>query len=185
MNRIQALALRAASGTAALLLTLPSSAQIVRPGLWEHQFQMRSTSGQVEQQMAQAQAQMSRLPPEQRKMMEQMMAGMGMGLGGKPNAVRLCLTPEEAAKAEVPVTDGDCTNTVLERSAQRIRVRFVCKGQDAAKGEAQVDIESDKAYRTQADVRAKVDGRPEQMKLTGTSHWLDADCGTVKPMRRP
>jgi hypothetical protein len=83
------------------------------------------------------------------------------------------------------VTDGDCTNSVLERGAQRIRVRFVCNGDDAAEGEAQVDIESDQAYRTQADVRTQVDGRPERMTMTGASRWLGADCGAVKPMRRP
>jgi hypothetical protein len=93
MSRNPALVLRAASGAAALLLALPSTARGVRPGLWEHRFQMRSASGQVERQMAQAQtqaqAQLAALP-EQRKMMEQMMAGTGMGPSGPSRTRSAC-----------------------------------------------------------------------------------------------
>jgi hypothetical protein len=172
-----------ATGAWLCLAGAHAQAQSVRPGLWEHQFKLNSASGQLEQQMAQAQAELDKLPPDQRKMMEQMMGNMGLGLGSKPSSVRTCLTPEEAAKADVPVSDGDCRNTVLERSSKRVRIRFVCSGEDAAEGEAQVDFDNDSAYRTQADVRVKSDGKLQKLKMTGNSRWLGAACGAVKPVR--
>ncbi|MCB2028402.1 MAG: DUF3617 family protein, partial [Rhodoferax sp.] len=67
-----------AGGRCAGLLTLFAALQVqaqnLQPGLWELTSTMHSGSGQMEKAMAEAQKQMAALPPEQRKMMQDMMA---------------------------------------------------------------------------------------------------------------
>jgi hypothetical protein len=79
---------------AGLLCAGAASAQQpkLEPGLWE--MTMRVSGTGMDAAMAQMQAQMASMPPEQRKMVEKMMAGKGVGVGAKPNTVRVCITPE-------------------------------------------------------------------------------------------
>ena len=74
----------ALAATALSSLALVASAQTMKPGLWEISHQTRSASGDLGAKMAAAQEQMAKLPPDQRKMMEDMMAkqGVTMGAGG-------------------------------------------------------------------------------------------------------
>jgi hypothetical protein len=91
---------------AAAALTLPAVAQAqgaapkFRPGLWEHGYTMKSQSGQMEAAMKKMQDALAKMPPEQRKMMQDMMARQGMSIGGtgQTMAVKTCITPEQAAR---------------------------------------------------------------------------------------
>ena len=58
-----------------------AGAQTMKPGLWEMTNKMGG-SPEMDQAMVQLQQQMANMPPEQRKMMEGMMAKKGMGMGG-------------------------------------------------------------------------------------------------------
>jgi Protein of unknown function (DUF3617) len=59
------------------LLTALASAQTIQPGLWETSSKMQGGSGEMGKAMAQSQEQMAKMPPEQRKAMEQMMSPEG------------------------------------------------------------------------------------------------------------
>jgi hypothetical protein len=78
-----------------------ASAQSLKPGLWEST-NKTSFGGDsaMAAQMAQAQQQMANMPPEQRKMMEDMMKSRGMSMnvagGGAGMTVKYCLTKEMA-----------------------------------------------------------------------------------------
>ena len=46
-------------------------------------------------------------------------------------------------------------------------------------------FESPQAYTTNMVVNSTVDGKPEQMTMDSRGKWLSADCGNVKPIKRP
>ena len=69
---------------ALLACSCAAGAQNLKPGLWEVTHKMQSSSGQMEQGMSQMEQQLAGMPPEQRKMVEEMMAKQGVkpGAGG-------------------------------------------------------------------------------------------------------
>ena len=113
-----AMRLRLILAVAPLLVTVHSaSAQNMKPGLWEHSFTMKSQSGKMEQGMAELQKQIAAMPPEKRKQMEQMMAQSGVAMGSKVNVVKVCVTPEDAARMDMPKFNDQCKQEVIKRSA--------------------------------------------------------------------
>lgn len=168
-----------------LALSLPGfvQAQSVKPGLWEYSSQVGSADPAVAQQMKEAQAQLAQLPPEQRKMMEQMLGQSGVGLGSKANSVRVCLTPEQAKSGDVPVSDEACTYKTVQRSASGMTMEFACKGEDKAQGTVAVRFKGDTSYDMKARILAQVDGKPTRMEVDTQARWVGASCGAVKPVR--
>ncbi len=169
---------------AVLAAATGAQAQSIKPGLWEHGFTIKSASGQMEGAMAEMQKQMAAMPPEQRKMMEQMMAQQGVGMGSKGQSVKICITPEEAARQEVPAAEGNCTQKVTQRSASTIKVSFSCADQPPSSGEGEITFLSPTAYNGKMVVRTTVEGKPERMDMTTTGKWLSASCGAIKPVKR-
>jgi Protein of unknown function (DUF3617) len=166
-------------------VTAPALAQSLKPGLWENTFTLKSSSGTLEKGMAEMQAQMAKLPPEQRKMMEQMLAQQGVGMGPKGNSIKFCMTPEEAAKMEVPAAEGDCKQTVTKRSASVMAVSFSCTGNPPSSGQGEFTFQSSTAYSGKSVVNTVVDGKPERMDMDTKGKWLSSDCGAIKPVKRP
>ncbi len=174
------------SYAAALLLAIataaaaPALAQKVAPGLWEHQMTMKGA--RMDAAMAQMQQQMAAMPPEQRKMMEDMMARQGVGMAaGKPNSVRVCITPEQAARDEMPQHDGRCKQQSMQRSGNVVRFKFVCTGEPPASGEGEFTLVSDKENKGRVTVNTTVKGQPERMEIEQAGKWISADCGAIKP----
>ncbi len=156
----------------------------MKPGLWEHSFTMKSQSGKMEQGMAELQKQLAAKPPEKRKQMEQMMAQSGVAMGSKVNVVKVCITPEDAARMDVPKYNDQCKQEVTQRSANTLKFRFTCTGQPPTSGEGEVTFTSPTAYTSKSVVNTSVDGKPERMTMDQAGKWLAADCGAVKPIKR-
>jgi hypothetical protein len=174
----------AAAVGAFLLISTPASAQVrMRPGLWEHNFTVKSQSGQMEKAMSDMQQQMASMPPEQRKMVEEMMAKQGMSMGAQGRSVKMCITKEQAERDELPQQDGSCTQQVVQRTSNMIKVKFTCTGQPPASGESEVMFSSPTSYTGKSIVNTTVEGRPERMTMDQTGKWLSADCGNIKPRR--
>lgn len=153
----------------------------LKPGLWEHGFTMSSSSGQAEAAMKQMQQSMASLPPEQRKMMEDMMARQGVGIGPKGNTVKLCMTKEDVERDSPPQAQDGCTQT-SQRSGNVWQVSFQCKGPPPSSGEGQVTLQTPGAYSGNFTIRTADKGRPEQYRMSQTGKWLSADCGNIRPM---
>ena len=166
------------------LTTLGASAQSMKPGLWEHSFTMKSQSGQMEKGMADMQKQMASMPPEQRKMMEQMMAKNGVGMGAKANTVKVCISPEQAARMDIPQQDGHCKQDITQRSGSTMKFKFSCAGQPPTSGEGEITFSSPTSYSSKSVVNTAVEGKPERMTMDQTGKWLAADCGALKPVKR-
>ncbi|MBL8329469.1 MAG: DUF3617 domain-containing protein [Rubrivivax sp.] len=174
---------------ACVLLALAGSvsavqAQSMKPGLWEQRFTMKTSSGQMEQEMAKAQAELARLPADQRKMVEQMMAQRGMSLSNQANTVKICLSPQQAAQLDVPTSDSQCQQKITQRSRSSIKTSFSCSGPPPSSGESEINFKGDTAYSGRSVVNTTVQGRPERVNMDISGQWLGADCGTLKPAQR-
>lgn len=163
-------------------IPLSVSAQTLKPGLWESTSQMRSSSGEMEK----AQAQMANMSPEQRKMMESMMAKQGMKMGGGPGAmsVKTCMTKEMVERNELPAQQGDCKTTLQQRSGNTTKMAFTCTNPPSS-GEGQYTIVSPEAYTMKMVVKSSPQGKSETMNMDISGKWLAADCGNIKPVRPP
>ena len=165
----------------------PASAQEkMRPGLWEHSVSMTSQSGKMEAAMAEAQQAMAKMPPAQRKQMEQMMAAQGLNISSGPQgqtAVKVCITPEQAAIDQIPQQEG-CTQKVQRVDAKTMQVSFSCKGESGegpTSGEGTVKFDSPTAYSGHFKIKTTQDGKPEQLDMAQTGRWLSNDCGSIQP----
>jgi hypothetical protein len=172
--------------TASTLLAVPASAQTafkLQPGLWEQSMTMKTASGEMEARMAQMQQQMASMPPEQRKMIEDMMAKQGVGMGARSNSVRVCVSAEQAARGDMPQHDGNCKQELLERTGTTVRYRFACTGERPTSGEGEYTMTSPTAYNGRASVVTQIKGKPEKIDMTQTGRWVGADCGTIQPLK--
>lgn len=183
-NRLTALAALAA----AAFTVLPAGAQNVKPGLWEVNNKMTTASGQLEKGMAEMQKQMANMPPEQRKMMEDMMSKQGVSVGaGAGGAVvaKMCLTKEMIAQNQMPIQQhGDCTSTRGAMVGKTMKMSFTCT-KPPSTGEGEITYTSDTSYSMKMKVNSSASGKPETMNVDATGRWLGADCGNIKPITMP
>jgi hypothetical protein len=171
------------AATAAVLVICPAAqAQKLVPGLWEHAMTMKSAGGQADEAMAKMQAQMAAMPPEKRKMVEEMMAQRGIQLGGagKPTTAKVCLTAEQAARDQFP-EDGRCTRDAMQRSGNTLRFKFTCQGTPPTSGEGEFTMTSEHAYTGHMVVDRGGDAKVSHMEMQLSGTWLGSDCGSFKP----
>ncbi len=158
----------------------PANAQKQLPGLWEHTVTMKG--GQMDAAMAQMQERLARMPPDQRKQFEAMMGAQGVGLvGGKPTSLQVCITPEQAARDTVPMSESDCNEISRERSGRTLRLKFTCQGRHKGSGEAEITFDSEKAHLGRMVITSTASGKPVRMEIEHSGRWLAAGCGEVKP----
>ncbi|CAN7378018.1 DUF3617 domain-containing protein [Pseudomonas sp. LjRoot71] len=156
-----------------LLPTLACAVEL-QPGLWEISSNSMQLGGQALPGMQTMLEQLKNLPPEQRQMMEQMMAQQGVQLGDK--GVRVCMSEAQIKAQQIPLQDPNsgCRNEVTERSASLWKFRFSCpEGQ----GEGQTHFVSEREFTTQ--VNGTFDGQSGSMQ--SQARWVAADCGGLKP----
>ncbi|MES2299967.1 MAG: DUF3617 domain-containing protein [Pseudomonadota bacterium] len=181
--RIGALAVLAA----ATLSLSAHGANGIKPGLWEMNTQMHSANGEMEKAMASMQKQLDAMPPEQRKMVEDIMAKQGVSKGAAPGAMNLkmCVTAEMAARSEMPVHhQGNCTASQTVVAPGNIKVSVACTD-PVSTGEGQITYTSDSAYTMKMTNTTTVKGKKEAMSMEAQGKWLGADCGSVKPYPMP
>jgi hypothetical protein len=157
----------------------------MKPGLWEISNKMQTGSGQMEDRMAQMQQQMANMPPDQRKMVEQMMAQRGMSMsGGRAGGmtIKVCMTKEMVERNEVPTQQrGDCKSTRQQVSGNTMKIAFSCTNPPSS-GEGEVSFGSPESYSMKMLVNTMVQGKPEKVNMEGSGRWLGADCGDIKPL---
>ncbi|MGH8352595.1 MAG: DUF3617 domain-containing protein [Pseudomonas sp.] len=166
-------------GSAALLCSPLALAQVVQPGLWEVSPTKLEVGGQAMPGMQAMLERLNSLPPEQRQMMEEMLARQGVALGAK--GVRMCLTPEQVEADNIPLQSGQggCTNQITERSAKRWAFRFTCPN---GSGVGETLFNSDREFVTRLQGQRQRPGQAaEQSSMEYVSRWLGADCGEVPP----
>lgn len=164
------------------LAAVPALAQTIKPGLWEVK-QKPQLDPARQAQMDEAQKQLANLPPEQRKMMEQMMAqrGISMNFAESGMAIKICISPEQAAKNSPPVdTQGKCKHDISRNGANTL-VRFSCT-EPVMEGESQITAKGGDSYTSITRVTSQRHGKVETMSTHGEGRWLGSDCGGLKPV---
>jgi hypothetical protein len=164
-----------------------ANAQTIKPGLWEFTTQMAGGSGKMADAMAQAQKEMANMPPEQRKMMQDMMAKQGVQMGtgaGGGMTVKICMTQEMVDRNDVSSHQDGCTHTNSPRTGNTMKFSFVCT-KPPSKGEGQVTFTSPEAYNMQMSTTTTVQGRPEKIDMQNSGRWLGSNCGNIKPLAIP
>lgn len=169
-----------------MLLATPlcASAQAMKPGLWEINNKMQA-DGKMGQQMARAQQEMANMPPEQRKMMQEMMAKQGVAMGGPGNiGTKVCMTKEMAERNEVPSQKDDCKQVASPRSGKTVKISFTCTNPPSS-GEGQITFVSPEAYTMTMTMNTVADGKSQKVNMDSAGKWLSADCGAIKPRVMP
>jgi hypothetical protein len=143
----------------------------------------------MDEAMSKLDKQMAAMPPEQRKMMQDMMAKQGVALGGSAtgggSTLKICISKEMADRHELPAqTQGDCTTTVSDKTASGMKMSFVCKNPPSS-GEGVYTFNGDSAYSMKMKINSSLKGASETTTMDSTGKWLTADCGTIKPMAVP
>ena len=175
------------AATAALMLCgnvqAQAQAQALAPGLWENTTKMNVATADsgANDAMARMQKEMASMPPAQRKMMEDMLAKQGVGLGAAPNSVRVCISPEQAARGAIPQDRGGCTQESLQRTGNTLRMKFSCQGPPPSNGEGEYTFSGDKAYSGRMKMTTSPKGQAASVDMETTGRWISADCGALKP----
>ncbi len=170
-----------------LFAALPALANPgIAPGLWEQRMAMQGGDPRIAKQLEEAQRAMASMPPEQRKMMEQMMAqhgvGIGAGSGGPGMTLKICISPEQAAKQELPPPGERCTHRITGRTANSLKFAVECPAEQA-RGEGETVFSGNKAYEGRFRMERNKGGATETMNMQVNARWLGADCGAIKPMK--
>ena len=114
-----------------------------------------------------------------------MMASRGIGVRAQGSVVQVCLTKEEAARKAEPQFRKGCTQQVVQRSRNTMKVKFECTEPGPMSGEGEMTFISDKAYIGKSTVTTQANGKTQQMTMEMAGKWLGADCGDVKPRPVP
>lgn len=156
----------------------------MKPGLWEHSFVIKSDSGNVEKALADMKKKLASMPPEQRKMMEEIMATKGLGISGKGNNVIVCISKAQAENLEIPQNPGQkCKTEVLERTDTHVKMKFTCTGGSETSGSGEFTLTSPTSYTGTAVVNTKVKGVQERMDIDQKGKWLSVNCGNIKEVQ--
>ncbi|MDT8990733.1 DUF3617 domain-containing protein [Curvibacter sp. APW13] len=162
-------------------------AQTLQPGLWEITTQMQGAQGgRMAGAMEQMNQQMASMSPEQRKMVQDMMAKQGMQMGGPAGdggmRMKVCMSKDMAERNEIPAERrGDCKHTQSPRVGNTMKYSFTCTNPPSS-GEGEVTFQGREAYSMRMAMTTTVKGQPEKMDMQGSGKWLGADCGNIKPL---
>lgn len=174
----------------ASFISMPASAQSMKPGLWEINKQVHSSDGLIEKSIAKTQQQMSSMPPEQRKMMLDMMARQGFDITPTGMSMKLCLTKEMVERNEVPTHsqphEGNCTHNRSPIVGNTMKISYTCTPPPSS-GDGQVTFASNEAYSMKMSMKLEggTKGKPYQTNMEASAKWLGADCGSIKPTVPP
>ena len=179
--------LRLCAACATALLTAAAQAQPhVRPGLWEEQITVKTDNAQANAAMEQMKEKLATMPPEQRAAIEKMMASHGMGAGGAPSSIRVCITKEQAERDFTPDNSGRCQHTNVVRSGNVIKFDFTCTS-------ARSDVSGHGIFTLMGDSAFAVSSASDMVSHNTTMHsqtdiagkFISGDCGDVKPIETP
>jgi len=155
-----------------------SAAPGVKPGLWE-----RTVTRQMDGAPVSPAADLSKLPPEQRARIEQMLAARG-STAPSTTVARYCVTPETAQKWDTfsreEREDANCQRTVLDESSRGVKMTVVCGGGKQTGTVEFTAVSADEVRGTVTMVQ-KEDRGERKITVQMDSKWVASDCGDVKP----
>jgi uncharacterized protein YneF (UPF0154 family) len=163
-----------------------AQAQAMKPGLWEISNKMLGGSGEMQAAMAEMQKEMENMPPEERKMMQDMMAKHGASISpsGAAMSVKICLTQEMINRNQINRQEGNCRHNLSPKVGNSMKFSVACSD-PVASGEGVITFISPTAYDTSMTLKTTQNGQPETMKMASSSRFLSANCGSILPIVVP
>ena len=171
----------------------------MKPGLWEHTMKMdAAASAQQKNQQEQLakgieamKKQFENLSPEQREMIEGMMAeqgisstessldmaSKGMQILKDGTAGKECITQEEINRGELPELSDGCEHKITQLSAKVLKVSYTCSGTPPSQGESIITFQSPKAYTGKVTFTTTIGGQIETYHAQQSGKWLSSECG--------
>ena len=156
-----------------------AQAQTIKPGLWELNNKVKSGDIQTDAAIEMAMRQLANMPAAQRAQMEAMLAQNGVSVpksGGDGSiSVTACVTPEMAAKKELPLNQkGNCTSKSVP-AAGGMDVSFSCTNPTSS-GQGQIRFSDDSHYTMTMDVNTEATGSAQKVQINSTGRWIAAAC---------
>ncbi|NKF24133.1 DUF3617 domain-containing protein [Solimonas marina] len=177
-------------------LALPLAAQAMtkpKPGLWQQYTKSEVNGKDIVAAMAAARQQMmSKLTPEQRKMMEERMGPAE----DDPHIIKSCLTAAQVDRINSPQDfvdqlnkDNDsCKYDATPVGSDTIKFHGSCAGEGEFNGDMNgtLIMKSTTAYSMSFAGKGKVtaagdNAKPLDIKGTIDAKWLGSDCGDISP----
>jgi hypothetical protein len=159
-----------------LVGTAADAARWGRPGLWAMTTRMQMGMGGMPAISAAQAAQMKKM-------------GIKMpAMDGQAIETKTCVTPPDAENFgahRYAAQDSGCTQQSVVRKGNHLIATVVCDGRMKGKGTSDVTLIDDANYSSVFTFKGVSHGRPVDMKVSATAHWLGADCGKVKPFVVP
>lgn len=162
---------------ATVLLPLGGLAQefSVRPGLWEHQIDIKSASGRIELALEMARTQMALLPPEQRQSLESVIRSQGLKVDWLNQRFQNCITEQEATSGQFRFAEeGGCRYTNVEQRGLATHIDFVCD-----QGQGSVMLADGMEYTGESSMTLNFNGIIEHATATHSGRWLGASCDAL------
>jgi hypothetical protein len=156
-----------------------AAAQTIQPGLWELDNKVKTGDLQTDAALAMAMQQLANMPAGQRAQMEAMLAQNGVSVpkvgGDGTMTVTACVTPEMAARKELPLNQkGNCTSKTVP-AAGGLDVTFSCTNPTSS-GKGRIRFSDDRHYTMAMDVSTEATGAPQQVRIDSSGRWLAASC---------
>lgn len=166
-------------------LALAQSGPGFRPGLWEESvervFEGGGGSGFDPKSPLAA---LANMPPEQRKMVEKMLAGQGLAIQAEAGGVKVkqqyCIAPGRPRLSWTSALPEGCTQTLTPNGANWV-VTGRCEDRDDQPGgemRGVLTLQGSTGYRGDFEGSSAQQGA---YRIKTEGRWLSADCGSVKP----
>ncbi|MES2757002.1 MAG: DUF3617 domain-containing protein [Pseudomonadota bacterium] len=166
----------------AALAAQPALAQNIKPGVWETNNKIGAGGGRLQEAMAMVQQQMKTMSPDQRARIEGAMASQGVVISSDGVVAKVCITPEMAAKRQLPIqqrSNGNCSYQADAPVGNTMTYYFSCANPKTL-GEGKATFVSPTAYTSTTRVTTTATGTSETVNVESTARWLGAECGSVK-----
>lgn len=165
------------TATAFFLGVSPVHAVEMLPGLWEFSSDEIEVNGMQMPGVAEMIEQMEDLPPEQKKMMEDMLAEQGVELGAR--GMRICLSEAQVKSRKLPFQDEPgCSQEVTEQTERNWTFTFQC---DDAKGRGETRLISEREVSSLIESEYRVGDQQGISSMKSQGKWVSTDCGSLEP----
>ena len=148
----------------------------IKPGLWQYKVNVSSQSGRMEKAMEQAKAMMASLPPEQRAMMESMMASKGGMKSFSDQNYELCMTEQDIKQVNLPNPDEQCQQKLIEQSPNQYKLTLRCSGNPPMNGDGKFVIENPKKFTGKIVMTMPIEGVEDTLTMLQQGTWISAKC---------
>ncbi len=150
----------------------------VTPGQWEITSKMQHSDPKVQKAMEEAQKAMANMPPEQRKMMEDMMRKQGVQMsssGDGSTTISMCVTQAMVDQSSwMNQQSAGCTHSTTGGNG-KYQMSFSCKD-PASSGTGEYAFTGTDAYNFTMDVVSGSGKSAQKMRMTGTGKLLNKNC---------